>query len=505
MPGMVQKAASAAKPSPCSIAKKTSDTTASCGTDATSPPTRGPRRSTTAVPPSVKPADTAIFAIRSRGPDDPGESTKRDVWPGLEPPDLIPRRVRADAFAGHRHLDHVRAVLPRDGVHAAPERWTQILHRGHALAIHALGAGQPDVVGGGGAQEEPGVLALADHLAVRHLARPVVAHDLVALVVRDDGEHGRVVAGHGPEAGGAVGEGAVSQVQHDGPLAADGDLRADGSADAESEGAAPAPRPRHAAVPEGEQRGAGRRAFLHHHGVTGQNTGQVRFEHGRMHHRIVLVLAYEVFLALDERLRVRADLGALARPARHLLRRMQACDRLAQGAQRVAQLALRGQVERVVPAHEKRVRADLHDSGLGHRAVHALATHEEEQVGLEPGDLLEVLRHGIHAAVEGMARREVDEDLAAREDGRLEELGEPHRLRLRPTAPHVVAEHEHRALRLAETLRDGLYRLRPRGARALDLIARALADLRLEPFAVEERSEEHTSELQSLRHLVCRL
>src|SRR5215475_3815771 len=146
MPGMVQKAASAAKPRPCSMAKNTSDTTASWGTEATSPPTRGPRRSTTAVPPSVKPADTAILATRSRGPDDPGESTKREARSGLHPPVLIPGRFRADAFPGHRHLHHVRPVLARDGLHAAAERGLQILHGRHALAVHALRARQANIV-----------------------------------------------------------------------------------------------------------------------------------------------------------------------------------------------------------------------------------------------------------------------------------------------------------------------------------------------------------------------
>src|SRR5262245_2322293 len=163
MPGMVQKAAFAAKWSPCSIAKKTSDTTASCGTEATSPPTRGPRRSTTAVPPSVKPADTAILASRSRGPDDPGESTKREGGPELHPPVLIPRRLRADALARHRHLHHVRPVLARDGLHAATKRGLQVLHGRHALAVHALRARQADIVHGRGAQEEARIFALADH------------------------------------------------------------------------------------------------------------------------------------------------------------------------------------------------------------------------------------------------------------------------------------------------------------------------------------------------------
>jgi len=72
---MVQKALSAAKASPCSMAKKMSDTTASWGTAATRPPTRGPRRSTAAVPPRVNPADRATFEIKSTDSDEPGEST----------------------------------------------------------------------------------------------------------------------------------------------------------------------------------------------------------------------------------------------------------------------------------------------------------------------------------------------------------------------------------------------------------------------------------------------
>src|SRR2546425_10422874 len=63
----------------------------------------------------------------------------------------------------------------------------------------ARAQGERDVVGRGGAEIEAGVGAVPHHLAVRDLARPVVSHNLIALVVRDDGEDRRVVPGHRPE------------------------------------------------------------------------------------------------------------------------------------------------------------------------------------------------------------------------------------------------------------------------------------------------------------------
>src|SRR6266704_1949010 len=88
------------------------------------------------------------------------EHEARRLGSGLEPPVLIPGGIRPDPLTGHRDLDHVRPVLARDGLHATPERGLQILHRGDALAVHALGARQPHIVGGGGAEEESRVFAL---------------------------------------------------------------------------------------------------------------------------------------------------------------------------------------------------------------------------------------------------------------------------------------------------------------------------------------------------------
>ena len=85
-----------------------------------------------------------------------------------------------------------------------------------------------------------------------------------------------------------------------------------------------------------------------------------------------------------------------------------------------------------------------------------------------------------------MPRREVREDLPAREHRRLEQLGQPHGLGLRALAPDVVAEHQHRALRLAQAPGDRLHRLRARRPRPLDLVVGIFADLRLQPFAMEQ-------------------
>ena len=206
-----------------------------------------------------------------------------------------------------------------------------------------------------------------------------------------------------------------------------------------------------------------------------------------MDDRVALVLARELFLALDQRLGVGRDLLASLRPAGHRLRPMQPRQRLDDRLQRGLHVALRGEVERIVTAHEHGVGADLHHARLGDGAVHALAADEEQQIGLQARRLLEVLGDGIHAAVERMAVGEVHEDLARGEDGRVQELGQTHRLRRRATAPHVITEHQHRALRGAESPRDRLDGLRTRRRRRLDPVARALADLRLEPLAIEQR------------------
>src|SRR3989440_26965 len=148
------------------------------------------------------------------------------------------------------------------------------------------------------------------------LELPVVSHDLIALVVRDDGEDRRVVPGHRPEPHRAIGEGAIAQGEHDGSLAADGDLGADRAAHAPSERAAAAARPAHLSIPEREQGRPGGRAFLDHDGVPGQELRELRLEHGGMHDRVVLMLAHEGLLALDQEPGVRAHLRALAGPAR---------------------------------------------------------------------------------------------------------------------------------------------------------------------------------------------
>src|SRR2546426_6185106 len=106
--------------------------------------------------------------------------------PRLEPPVLVPGRLGAHPLAGDRHLDQVPAAVARGPGHAAPGRRLEVLRGGDALAVHAPSAGECDVVGRGGAEIEAGGGAVPHHLAVRDLARPVVSHDLIALVVRDD-------------------------------------------------------------------------------------------------------------------------------------------------------------------------------------------------------------------------------------------------------------------------------------------------------------------------------
>ena len=203
---------------------------------------------------------------------------------------------------------------------------------------------------------------------------------------------------------------------------------------------------------------------------------------GRVHDRVVLVLSHQAFFTIDQELGVGAYLGALTGPRGGPIGDRQAREGPRDIPQRVGELALRGDVERIVAAHEQRVRPDLDHIRLVHAAVHALAADEEDQVRREPGGLLEIFCHGIVAAVERMARREVREDVPAREHRRLEQLGQPHGLGLRALAPDVVAEHQYRALRLAEAPGDRLHRVRARRPRPLDPVVGAFADLRLQPF-----------------------
>src|SRR5262245_34099183 len=72
IPGMVQKALSAAKTGPCSRVKKISATTESWGVAAMSAPRRGPSRSTAAVTPRTKPADTTTLATSRMIQEEPG-------------------------------------------------------------------------------------------------------------------------------------------------------------------------------------------------------------------------------------------------------------------------------------------------------------------------------------------------------------------------------------------------------------------------------------------------
>jgi hypothetical protein len=172
-------------------------------------------------------------------------------------------------------------------------------------------------------------------------------------------------------------------------------------------------------VAERDERGARRRALLHHHRLPRQHRRQLRLEHGGMDDGVVRVVAHELFFALDQGARIRADLVALPRPAG---RARQPRERVHEGAERVAHVALHGRVERVMPAHEHGVRPDLNHARLADAAVHALTADHEQHVGLHAGDLLEVLRHRVRPAVERVTIGEVHEDLPAREDRRLQRL-----------------------------------------------------------------------------------
>src|SRR5262249_44776329 len=193
-------------------------------------PTRSPAASgagsSIATPTSPSPS-----AYRNRAADRTRTKPPSELF---HLPVLVPGGFRADALAGDGDVEEERAVGAGDLLQAATEGRLELLHRGDGFTVDPLRAREADVVGHGLAQEEPRVLAVADHLAVRHVLRPVRPHHLVVLVVRHHDEDRGVVARHRPEAGGAVPECPVTQVEDHGPLAPDGDLGPD---------AAPRPKP----------------------------------------------------------------------------------------------------------------------------------------------------------------------------------------------------------------------------------------------------------------------
>src|SRR4029450_8675046 len=98
--------------------------------------------------PSSPPTAERTRRTRSRPPGAPSHL-----------PVLIPRGVGADALALHLHVDHIGLVFTRGLVDAALERRLELLQGLDGLALAALRAGAPRVVGGRRAEVEPGRLA----------------------------------------------------------------------------------------------------------------------------------------------------------------------------------------------------------------------------------------------------------------------------------------------------------------------------------------------------------
>src|SRR5579864_3651537 len=121
MPGMVQKALSAANAGPCSIEKKISDSTASWGAEPRIEPRRGPSHSAAAVPPTTKSADAAIFAAsRTRAE----ESIRRSGGATAPTPRSSPPPLLRSALVDLLEL----ALRPLHRVFR--------LHALHALGVH---------------------------------------------------------------------------------------------------------------------------------------------------------------------------------------------------------------------------------------------------------------------------------------------------------------------------------------------------------------------------------
>src|SRR6267142_5216368 len=130
IPAMFQNALSAANGRPCSRPKKISETTASWGRDAARPPTRGPKRSATAVTATTSPADTTIFA-RSSVSDMERRPPARDAVKSR----ASPRRIYAAGRIDSRStlLDSMSTMQDRAVAADTPDINARIAGRVRAL------------------------------------------------------------------------------------------------------------------------------------------------------------------------------------------------------------------------------------------------------------------------------------------------------------------------------------------------------------------------------------
>ena len=130
IPAMFQNALSAANGRPCSRPKKISETTASWGRDAARPPTRGPKRSATAVTATTSPADTTIFA-RSSVSDTERRPPARDAVKARASPTRIYAAGRVDRRS--TLMDSMSTMQDRAAATAPPDINARIAGRVRAL------------------------------------------------------------------------------------------------------------------------------------------------------------------------------------------------------------------------------------------------------------------------------------------------------------------------------------------------------------------------------------
>src|SRR4029453_9552747 len=120
---------------------------------------------------------------------------------------LVPGGLGARAHRGDADVQDV-GLARRDGVDASPERGLQILGLADLAALAPLRLRENHEVDLRLAEVDLGVFLLLGHLSAEGVE--VGAHRLVVQVVPDDGQDRQAIAGHRPEAGGAVHHGAVA-------------------------------------------------------------------------------------------------------------------------------------------------------------------------------------------------------------------------------------------------------------------------------------------------------
>ena len=92
---------------------------------------------------------------------------------------------------------------------------------------------------------------------------------------------------------------------------------------------------------------------------------------------IVFMLAHDALFPINQETGIRSDFLSLPRPGLDGCRCMQARQCLTHLLQCSSYLTLGRDIERIVTAHEGRIRSDLHHSGDIHLAVETLTADEK--------------------------------------------------------------------------------------------------------------------------------